>query len=257
MKCWGANGSGQLGNNSLTNAKVPVVVSGLAGVTAIAAGGQHSCAVPAGGAVKCWGLNSSGQLGDNTLTNAKVPVAVSGLTGVGPRSRPAAAHSLCVVLGRVGEVLGLEQLGSVGQQHVDERADPRRRERLDRRSLIAAGARMPARCSPTGSVKCWGLNGSGQLGNNTLTNAKIPVMVGGLAGVIAITSGGVHFCALLPAGTVSAGDSTTPGQLGNASTHELDHTRRCERPDRRHRAITAGYHIRAHCSRAGPSSVGG
>ncbi len=82
-KCWGDNGSGQLGNG-ITNpdpVPVPVTVSGLtSGVTAIGAGGNHTCAVRAG-AVRCWGDNSSGQLGNGTNSPSYTPVAVVGLAG--------------------------------------------------------------------------------------------------------------------------------------------------------------------------------
>jgi alpha-tubulin suppressor-like RCC1 family protein len=38
---FGDNGSGQLGNNSTTDSKVPIQVSGLTGIVAVAAGGNH------------------------------------------------------------------------------------------------------------------------------------------------------------------------------------------------------------------------
>ena len=74
---WGANGWGQLGDNSTTYSKVPVVVdrSGvLAGktVTAISAGDRRTCAVAARRAY-CWGGNDLRELG---LTVSVVPVAV-------------------------------------------------------------------------------------------------------------------------------------------------------------------------------------
>lgn len=89
VACWGNNYFGQLGNGlrgngAATNPRVPVTVSGLSGVTSVAAGGGHSCAMTATGTY-CWGSNSVGQL-DGTRTDSFVPVKVNGV--------PASATSL-------------------------------------------------------------------------------------------------------------------------------------------------------------------
>jgi alpha-tubulin suppressor-like RCC1 family protein len=60
---------------------VPVAVQGLgSGVQAIAAGGNHTCALSNGG-IQCWGDNTTGDVGNNSTNEALVPVAVVTLTG--------------------------------------------------------------------------------------------------------------------------------------------------------------------------------
>jgi alpha-tubulin suppressor-like RCC1 family protein len=58
-----------------------VDVSGLSsGVTAIAVGVYHTCALTASGGVRCWGSNGYGQLGDGTIDARLTPVDVSSLS---------------------------------------------------------------------------------------------------------------------------------------------------------------------------------
>ena len=72
--CWGVNSDGQLGDNSTTARLAPVAVSGLSsGVSALAGGYYHTCALTTGGAVSCWGNNGEGQLGDGHRLAAWCP----------------------------------------------------------------------------------------------------------------------------------------------------------------------------------------
>ena len=85
---WGNNLSGALGNGSTAEySAVPVQVSGLTGVTAIAAGGHNGYALRGDGSVWSWGSNKAGTLGDGQPCGqdeclSRVPVRVSALTGV-------------------------------------------------------------------------------------------------------------------------------------------------------------------------------
>jgi alpha-tubulin suppressor-like RCC1 family protein len=95
LMAWGTNGQGQLGDGGEANSDVPVAVSGLAKVAAIAAGANHSLALlEATGNVMAWGYNAYGQLGGGTSIGpetcglppttpcAKKPTEVSGLSAV-------------------------------------------------------------------------------------------------------------------------------------------------------------------------------
>ena len=70
VKCWGSNHSGQLGDGTGINRNTPVDVVMVTGRSlAIAAGGQHTCAMDSN-AITCWGENEDGQLGDGTFKNS-------------------------------------------------------------------------------------------------------------------------------------------------------------------------------------------
>ena len=86
VAAWGANSSGQLGNNAYAPKQVPVAVNTNAGVSAlygkkvvaIAAGSSHSLALCLDGTLAAWGYDRDGELGDNTSTFYRmVPVAVN------------------------------------------------------------------------------------------------------------------------------------------------------------------------------------
>jgi alpha-tubulin suppressor-like RCC1 family protein len=80
VSAWGGNGAGQLGNGAKGGmSNMPTPVTGLSGVTAIAAGAHHSLALLSGGSVVSWGYNPDGQLGNGSNIDSPVPVAVTGI----------------------------------------------------------------------------------------------------------------------------------------------------------------------------------
>ncbi len=59
LKCWGANGSGQLGDGTLISRTSPVTIDSGTSYKSVAVGGNgseaHSCGITTAGILKCWG----------------------------------------------------------------------------------------------------------------------------------------------------------------------------------------------------------
>ena len=220
VKCWGYNANGQLGDNTTTGRPTAAVVSGLAsGALAIAAGGQHSCAIASGGVVKCWGANGSGQLGDDTTAQKLVPTDVSGL-GSGVLAIVAGNQHTCA-LTSVGGVKcwGNNANGQLGDDTTAQKLTPVDVSGLTSGVLaIAAGANHTCAKTVGGGLECWGANSSGQLGDTTTTQRTAPVDVSGmLTGVASVDGGDLHTCALMSGGGVKCWGAAWSGQVGDGS----------------------------------------
>ena len=225
VKCWGANGQGELGNgSSARNSATPVDVVGLtSGVTAIAAGHSfYSCALTSGGGVKCWGGNQYGQLGNGSTALRSGPVDVSGLTSGVIAIAAGSAHACALTTGGGVKCWGKNGFGALG----NGTQSPTSLTPVDVVGLasgvtaLAAGAGHTCALTSGGGVKCWGGNYSGELGNGGSPSISLsPVDVAGLtSGVTAIASYWQHTCALTSGGGVKCWGSNRSGQLGNGST---------------------------------------
>jgi alpha-tubulin suppressor-like RCC1 family protein len=89
-------------------------------------------------------------------------------------------------------------------------------------------ARGQDTCAVTGSggVKCWGMNGWGQLGIGAQTTfIQLPVDVSGLdSGVASVGVGNEFACALTEAGGVKCWGLNEQGQLGAGTADDLSTT---------------------------------
>jgi alpha-tubulin suppressor-like RCC1 family protein len=203
---WGYNKYGELGNGggpyngAFPN---PVMVSGLSGVTAIAAREYFTVALTSAGRVWAWGENGCGQLGDGTLVGHNAPVMVAGLSNVvaiaaGGSVSGAAGGGHTLALKADGSVWawGLNCDGQLGDGTSISRTTPVRVSGLTNATGIAAGGSHSVARTSDGRVWTWGYNGSGQLGDGTTTGRLSPAPVLGLAGVVAIAAVDTHTMAV-------------------------------------------------------------
>ncbi len=227
IQCWGQNAYGQLGNGSKTTSSSPVAVSGFpSGVIGISAGAFHTCALTAAGDLTCWGYNGQGQLGNGGATSATTAVAVSGLsrnvvtvsnahtTGIRTCALTNAGSAQCWGSNSF-HALG----GGPGFDGSTNILTPIPVEGTQTWVAISLGGAHTCALTNLGSVSCWGSNSEGQVGNSSAgseTDAPLPVL-GLPSGVIAVSAGDNHSCALTRAGTVWCWGSNGSGQLGDGA----------------------------------------
>jgi alpha-tubulin suppressor-like RCC1 family protein len=193
LHCWGRNADGELGDGTTTNRPTPV--AGVGNVTAYDAGGTLgaaeeglTCARRGTGLASCWGENGRGQLGDGTTTQSPTPATV--------------------------------------QYDSDPDEDEVTETDLPGVTDVATGGFHACALLTSGQVRCWGLNSSGQLGDNTFTERHLAVLVQDddddetdtpLTGVVDIVAGARHTCALKGDGTVRCWGRGIFGQLGDGT----------------------------------------
>jgi alpha-tubulin suppressor-like RCC1 family protein len=221
VKCWGYNNAGQLGDGSTTDRLTPVDVSELGGgVSAIAPGGYHTCALTTGGGLKCWGLNFAGQLGDGTTTDRLIAVDVSELTSGVAAVTTGFFHTCALTSSGGVKCWGLNHRRQLGDGSLTERWTAADVSGLSvGNSTVAAGFNHTCAVTAGRMVKCWGDNIGGQLGDGTASVRSTPVNVAALNdGLAAVATGGAHSCALSTGGGVKCWGFNSSGQLGDGST---------------------------------------
>jgi alpha-tubulin suppressor-like RCC1 family protein len=232
VSCWGEGGDGALGNGTFDSDSMPVKVTGLAGVSAIAAGTRFTCAATTGGAF-CWGFDGDGELGDGGGSAQPSPQLVPNVpliptlvaAGATHACAAAATGALCWGVGDSGQLgngtkpaiaEAVAVTGAGGGSGSGSGWTP---------SELAAGGDHTCAVDTTGQLRCWGDNGSGEIGDGSLTDRPNPVVISAVAVATTFTdvvaADGVT-CAATTAGPHCWGNNFV-GQLGDGTT--TDHRR--------------------------------
>jgi alpha-tubulin suppressor-like RCC1 family protein len=228
---WGADVSEALGNGTAAQGgSVPGPTSLTATVDAVATapGAQHGLALErASGRVWAWGNNDSGQLGDGSLVNRADAVLVRDAMAAAVTAAVALATgaSYSLILLADGRVLttGGNGNGQLGDGTTASRSAaavvPNACATGVAARAIAAGSNFSLASCADGSVRAWGANAQGQLGDGSFVDRSSPVTVTGLAGqtIKAIAAGGEFSLVLNADGIASSWGSNARGQLGTDS----------------------------------------
>ncbi|MCL5060917.1 MAG: S8 family serine peptidase [Candidatus Thermoplasmatota archaeon] len=226
---WGLNASGQLGRGAgiYTDSLVPVQVSGLTDVIAIAAGGKRSMALKRDGTVWAWGLNANAT-SDTNATASPVPVQVPGLADIvaiesgGNTTGGAGTESdSSMAMAWDGRVYawGYNNWGQLCQGDVVSKFLPKEITLPSPAVKISVAEYDTVMLLDDGSLMGCGSNFGGAMGDGTTTTRKSPSPVGsGLNNALDIEVGRDFTVAMGSNLSVQSWGWNSYGQLGDGSS---------------------------------------
>ena len=245
--CWGygwdymlANGiNGNVGDESgeMGSALTPIDF-GTSHAVSVDLGFLHGCALLASGAVKCWGTNNYGVLGvnGNVQTASELgsnwPAVDLGTGRTATAITVGFIHSCALLDTGAVACWGLNDFGQLGYGDTTNRGSSALGSALTTVDLgtgrtataIAAGSYFTCAILDNGTVKCWGLNNKGQLGQNSTTflgddagemGDNLPaVYLGAGRTATKIVAAAASVCVILDNNTLKCWGDNYFGQLG-------------------------------------------
>jgi alpha-tubulin suppressor-like RCC1 family protein len=210
--CWGANADGQVGAGTVSDAASAEILVPQ-GITQIAAGTHHSCAL-SNGAPWCWGNNATGALGDGTTVQRLSPTPTIGLRDVGEISL---GRTFSCALGVAKNVMcwGTNSRGQVGDGTIENRLQPTPVLNVPPPvAEVRLGDDHACARTEGGDVYCWGRNLEAECGDLSGVNQPLPVRVSLPVRAQALFVGHRHACVLSPGNQSYCWGDGSGGQLG-------------------------------------------
>ena len=242
LVCWGSNWYGGLSTgDDVYPMQQPVTVPSLSGVSQVALGNYHTCALQDNNELYCWGWNRYHQVGmpvddneicpDSASDSAPTPCVleprlIEGLGGDAILDIDTGGSHTCVIVA-TGKVFcwGNNQSGAVGDgvaQGFVWYGEPTETVDLGQPAVkLALGSSHTMVILEDGSLMGWGSNNSGQLGDGTNERQPSPVPVTGLPlPALQLSVGSTHTCAVLNDHSVWCWGKNSHGQLGDGTAED-------------------------------------
>jgi alpha-tubulin suppressor-like RCC1 family protein len=171
VRCSGLNDEGQLGNGTMSGEEAhdsPSAVVGLSGITQIAAGYDHACAVASDGTVSCWGSELR-----------LVPWRVTTIEGLADVSQVATGEAFTCALRTDGSIAcwGVNLEGEIGDGTTAFRGAPTQVAGLRGVVQLAVCGFHACALTDSSAVYCWGLNAHGEVGDGTTVDRLGPTRI--------------------------------------------------------------------------------
>jgi alpha-tubulin suppressor-like RCC1 family protein len=235
--CWGANFTGQLGDDRLQDRAQQAPIAFSATATAVASMGRHTCALTAGGSLFCWGDDTQGQLGLGRPTAecrlnqmrflcAPRPERV-GADGQWQAMAVGGGHTCAIDQDGQLHCWGSNRYGQLGAaapetcRGIDGSSPCRRRpapvaglnDVAPDIRLVAAGASHTCVLEADGRAFCWGLNSLRQAGSDAGDVVERPTPMATSLRFTRLVAGAYHTCGITSAGGLHCWGSDVAGEL--------------------------------------------
>lgn len=156
--------------------------------TKISLGGNHSAMITDDGKLFMWGGNLYGQLGNETNIDSNIPIDITEHFNLNENeiiTSVSLGHFHSAALTSDGRMFiwgygNNGELGNMQTEHSNVPIDITDRFYLQQNETIkeiSLGAHHSAMLTSTGRVFTWGVNNSGQLGNNTIRSRNYPLEI--------------------------------------------------------------------------------
>jgi alpha-tubulin suppressor-like RCC1 family protein len=224
VACWGDNGRGELGDNSMVSRNTPGNVDKLTNITQLASGLQTSCAITSTGAVWCWGDDNRGQIGRGISLDelSLVPLQASDTSGF---AQVAVGDWFTCGATEHGDLWcwGNNDAGQNAQNTIGSENDSPVPVTMPSGIVqVAAGGSHACARRDDGQTWCWGSNGSHETTSSSAASVAMPTLVTDASGTPVrfhdISAGAQHTCGrTMTDGSVMCWGNNAMGQVGDGT----------------------------------------